>query len=114
MKNIRDYIETITKVNDEDWNLFSSKLHKKRFPKKSILTKIGEEFGIKISDPARLPEFRHTFSHFHLQITPIKSKLKGFTGIHETKLSWDSIENWLERGIPAAVRTMLLQYKDLN
>ncbi|PCI10375.1 MAG: CarD family transcriptional regulator [Flavobacteriaceae bacterium] len=42
MKNIRDYIETITKVNDEDWNLFSSKLHKKRFPKKSILTKIGE------------------------------------------------------------------------
>lgn len=73
-----------------------------------------EEFGIKISDPARLPEFRHTFSHFHLQITPIKAKLKGFTGIHETKLSWDSIENWLERGIPAAVRTMLLQYKDLN
>ena len=42
MKNIRHYIETITKVNDEDWNLFTSKLQKKTFPKRTILTDIGQ------------------------------------------------------------------------
>ena len=42
MKNIRAYIETITKVNDEDWNLFSSKLQKKSFPKRTILTDVGQ------------------------------------------------------------------------
>jgi len=42
MKKIRNYIETITEVNDEDWNFFSSKLHKKQFPKKTIITQIGE------------------------------------------------------------------------
>ena len=42
MKNIRDYIETITKVNDEDWNLFTSKLQKKTFPKRTILTDLGQ------------------------------------------------------------------------
>lgn len=42
MKNIRAYIETITKVNDEDWNLFSSKLQKRSFSKRTILTDIGQ------------------------------------------------------------------------
>ena len=42
MEKIRNYIETITEVNDEDWEFFSSKLQKKVFSKKKIITKIGQ------------------------------------------------------------------------
>ncbi|PHS64785.1 MAG: CarD family transcriptional regulator [Flavobacterium sp.] len=42
MNKIRNYIETITEVNDEDWDFFSSKLQKKVFSKKKIITKIGQ------------------------------------------------------------------------
>ncbi|MCF6308414.1 MAG: cyclic nucleotide-binding domain-containing protein [Flavobacteriaceae bacterium] len=42
MNKIRNYIETITEVNDEDWDFFSSKLQKKIFSKKKIITKIGQ------------------------------------------------------------------------
>jgi len=42
MDKIRNYIEKFTKVDDEDWAFFSSKLHKKEFPKKSIITEVGQ------------------------------------------------------------------------
>lgn len=42
MKKIRNYIETITDVNDTDWNFFSSKLNRRTFTKKTIITQIGE------------------------------------------------------------------------
>ncbi len=42
MNQFRNYIETITEVNDQDWELFSSKLHRKSFPKKTIITDIGQ------------------------------------------------------------------------
>ncbi len=42
MKKIRNYIETITEVNDVDWEFFSSKLQRKIFSKKEIITKIGQ------------------------------------------------------------------------
>ena len=42
MDKIRNYIETITKVNDEDWEFFSSKLQRKKFPKKTNITNIGQ------------------------------------------------------------------------
>jgi CRP-like cAMP-binding protein len=42
LDKIRKYIENITEINDEDWEFFSSKLQKKRYLKKSIITEIGE------------------------------------------------------------------------
>lgn len=42
MNKIRNYIETITEVNDEDWEFFSSKLQRKYFPKKTNITNIGQ------------------------------------------------------------------------
>lgn len=42
MDKIRNYIENFTEINDEDWKFFSSKLQKKSYPKKSIITEIGE------------------------------------------------------------------------
>jgi len=42
MDKIRNYIETITEVNDKDWQFFSSKLKKIQFQKKTIITDIGQ------------------------------------------------------------------------
>ena len=42
MDKIRNYIETITEVNDKDWQFFSSKLKKRQFQKKTIITEIGQ------------------------------------------------------------------------
>lgn len=42
MDKIRNYIETITEVNDKDWDFFSSKLQRKYFPKKTSISNIGQ------------------------------------------------------------------------
>jgi A/G-specific adenine glycosylase len=75
---------------------------------------LSEQLNIEVSSTEMLPEFRHTFSHFHLQISPIKAIFSNFNGTSESKLRWDSIENWLNQGIPAAVRIMLNSIKHNN
>ncbi len=42
MRRVREYIEQIAKVNDEDWRIFSSYLQRQEIPKKEIFLKIGE------------------------------------------------------------------------
>lgn len=42
MKRIREYIERTIPINDEDWQLFSSKLKHRTFTKKSKLLNVGE------------------------------------------------------------------------
>ncbi|WP_435133489.1 Crp/Fnr family transcriptional regulator [Formosa sp. A9] len=42
MNQIRTYFEQITEMSDEDWNIFSSKLKKSEYKKKTTLLKIGE------------------------------------------------------------------------
>jgi CRP-like cAMP-binding protein len=42
MEQIRKYFEKIAKQSDEDWELFSSKLSREEFPKKSLLLKTGQ------------------------------------------------------------------------
>jgi len=73
-----------------------------------------ETFAIKLKDRIKLPGFRHTFSHFHLQLQPIKAHCIPSDRISEANLRWDSIDNWLESGIPAAVRTLLISLKKEN
>ena len=42
MEKFREYIERATPISDEDWQLFSSKLKKRTFPKRSKLLNVGE------------------------------------------------------------------------
>ena len=42
MEQIRKYLEKIAKQTDEDWEIFSSKLSRQEFPKKSLLLKTGQ------------------------------------------------------------------------
>jgi len=75
---------------------------------------LSEQLNVEISEIVMLPEFRHTFSHFHLQISPVKARLIAFNGTSENSLRWESVDNWLKQGIPAAVRIMLNSIKDEN
>ena len=42
MNEIRKFIDTISPMNDSDWNFFSSKLRKVKFDKNQIILKIGK------------------------------------------------------------------------
>jgi CRP-like cAMP-binding protein len=42
MEQIRAFIESITPMNDADWNIFSSKLEENKFAKNTVLLKKGE------------------------------------------------------------------------
>ena len=42
MDTFRAYIEQITKIDDKDWEVFSSKLIKREFSKKTTILNIGE------------------------------------------------------------------------
>lgn len=42
MEQIREYFEKTFKLTDQDWQIFSSKLIRKEFPKKHILLKLGQ------------------------------------------------------------------------
>ncbi len=64
-------------------------------------------YSIEASNQQRLEEFRHTFSHFHLQLVPVKADVTKMLSIAEDNLRWNSLDNWLKEGIPAAVRVMI-------
>ena len=42
MQRVRDYLEHITAVSDEDWQIFSSYLKRQVFPKRTVFLKVGE------------------------------------------------------------------------
>ncbi len=42
MEQIRKYLEKIARQTEEDWEVFSSKLSRQEFPKKSLLLKTGQ------------------------------------------------------------------------
>ena len=43
MQQIRNYFEKYLPLSDNDWDLFSSKLIKREYQKKSIILKIGQQ-----------------------------------------------------------------------
>lgn len=42
MEQIREYFETFVRLTDRDWHIFSSKLIRQEFPKKTLLLKAGQ------------------------------------------------------------------------
>jgi len=81
----------------------------------SLRNYLSAEFGMTIVSSKELTPFKHTFSHFKLYLYPVKATIINKHSAHfisENNLSWDKLDNWLNRGISAAVKTMLLQIKD--
>ncbi|MFT6791541.1 MAG: A/G-specific adenine glycosylase [Cellvibrionaceae bacterium] len=71
--------------------------------KKHIQNTIGEVDGFE-----EWTKFRHTFSHYHLDIQPVHLRiLKTNPERAEKNQSWFPIESWSQLGVPAPVKKIL-------
>jgi A/G-specific adenine glycosylase len=69
--------------------------------------------GLDIAPQKAWPAFRHTFSHFHLDITPIPARVLGTPDrVMETNPSvWYNLRRPDARGLPAPVKRLLEQLR---
>ena len=71
---------------------------------------LRREFGFDVELDAPWPRLRHTFSHFHLDITPIPARLKGARRVMENgETVWYNAALPDERGLAAPVKRLLAQ-----
>ncbi|TPE54372.1 A/G-specific adenine glycosylase [Maribrevibacterium harenarium] len=66
-----------------------------------------QRFPVSIDSVTPLPQFRHTFSHYHLEIRPQRLEVQANDTIGEDKYQWFNLEQALSLGLPAPVRTIL-------
>ena len=112
MEKFREYIERTTPISDEDWQLFSSKLKKRTFPKRSNLLHAGEvenyisflEKGIvrffipKVEDNKEVTfgfcfvnEFVSAYDSFLTQ-TPSKYQVEALSDVSIWSISYDDLQ----------------------
>lgn len=79
----------------------------------SIAQWCEQQLGLVISTYHSLPVFRHTFSHFHLDITPVTSRVKSPAN-HVMEASdgvWYNTQRPGALGLPAPVLKLLMQFE---
>ena len=75
-----------------------------------IVMHAEQRFLTQVQSVTPLAAFRHTFSHYHLDITPSRVDIGDVAGVMEAnKYQWFSLDEALEMGIPAPVRSILLE-----
>lgn len=81
-----------------------------QFDDKETLTAfIQQHFGLKRLMLSPLVEIQHTFTHFHLTITPWQGKISKSTALQTEDLHWVNAKALKKLGFPAPVKK-LLQY----
>jgi A/G-specific adenine glycosylase len=74
----------------------------------SIVLHIEQRFSTQVSSVIPLSSFRHTFSHYHLDISPSQIQMAAVNWIMEgDKYQWFSQQEALALGLPAPVRSIL-------
>nr|WP_314266359.1 A/G-specific adenine glycosylase [uncultured Moellerella sp.] len=69
-----------------------------------------DDSGIKYDEPQQLIAFRHTFSHFHLDIIPIKVNIQDFSSLMDDgKGLWYNLQRGATVGLAAPVDNLLKQ-----
>ena len=70
--------------------------------------------GINIQTESPWPTWRHTFSHFHLDITPIPAQLVGGTdqAMENAETVWYNVRRPDQRGFSAPVKRLLEQLRE--
>ena len=81
-----------------------------QFETKALLEQWLTEHGLDNNESEQLISFRHTFSHFHLDIVPICVKLSAFTSMmEEQKGLWYNLQAPANVGLAAPVENLLRQ-----
>ncbi|ETX12548.1 adenine glycosylase [Marinomonas ushuaiensis DSM 15871] len=76
----------------------------------SIVLHIEQRFATQVNVVTPLSSFRHTFSHYHLDISPSHVQIEETSMLMEgEKYQWFSQQDALELGLPAPVRSILEQ-----
>jgi A/G-specific adenine glycosylase len=74
----------------------------------SVVLHIEQRFSAQVSSVIPLSSFRHTFSHYHLDISPSQIQMAAANWIMEgDKYQWFSQQEALALGLPAPVRRIL-------
>jgi A/G-specific adenine glycosylase len=74
----------------------------------SIVLHIEQRFATQVSAVTPLSSFRHTFSHYHLDISPSHVQIEDITMVMEgEKYQWFSQQDALTLGLPAPIRSIL-------
>ncbi|HCH51799.1 MAG TPA: A/G-specific adenine glycosylase [Proteus sp.] len=81
-----------------------------QFETKMLLEQWLTEHGLDNNETEQLISFRHTFSHFHLDIVPICVKLSTFTSMMEAQKGlWYNLQTPATVGLAAPVESLLRQ-----
>lgn len=72
-----------------------------------------QALGLNVKTESPWPTLRHTFSHFHLDITPIPARLMGGTNraMENAETVWYNLDRPDERGFSAPVKQLLERLK---
>lgn len=68
---------------------------------------LERELGLVCDNPEPLNAFRHTFSHYHLYIYPVRLSHHGARQIAESSLYWQPLATASDLGIPSPIRKIL-------
>lgn len=83
------------------------------FPQFDSLEQLNDwlnESGFEYTQLEQLISFRHTFSHFHLDIIPVKVKIQAFnSAMDEGKGLWYNLHLGATIGLAAPVESLLKQ-----
>lgn len=67
-------------------------------------------FGFRVGETVSLPVLQHSFTHFKLHIHPMIARISSRSGLTQNpKHRWLAKHSALDMGLPAPVRTLLLQ-----
>ncbi|MEX6314952.1 A/G-specific adenine glycosylase [Providencia manganoxydans] len=81
-----------------------------QFETQQLMNQWLTQSGIKHDVPEQLIAFRHTFSHFHLDIIPVKVSIQAFTSaMDEGKGLWYNLNLGATIGLAAPVESLLQQ-----
>lgn len=78
-----------------------------------IVQAAEQRLGVNVNHVISLSPFRHTFSHYHLDILPSELAVVSTPVVAEqTKYQWFEMEKALALGLPAPVRTLLETHEE--
>lgn len=73
------------------------------------------QHGMVVQPQTPLPTWRHSFSHFHLDITPIPARLVRPTAAMEADDAlWYNLRSPMARGVSAPVKQLLQQLREMQ
>jgi len=108
---LQDQVQKILLVKRPPIGIWSNLWSLPEIKKLNKLELILNQYHLKMISQKKLSPFRHTFSHFHLDITPIMLHVRSKSMIMENdQTTWINANNVRQFGLPKPVSDLLKTY----